>query len=811
MKYLGIIHLCFVMLFAVKSVSAQELDGLYYPFAYPHEQLPEIEIDSTLFYLPVGDDDNLFDQLTRYEFSTIRFQRRGVADQISELDGVSIDSRDSYMLRRLLRSEVRTDGISFAPYSMGGFVGSSSFRAASIFGLRRTATTISATDRNKLLTVRLYDARPLGEKWSYALSLSGEGGRDMRVEGVFTQRIEAAMAFTRQLKSGSLSLVAMVAPSQRGVRSASSNEVFELTGDYLYNPSWGFHDGKERSSRVRREVLPSVALSFNQTKGEHRWFATLYGRVGYRSISNLNWYDARIPTPDNYRLLPSYFDSDVVRDEVEQLWRDRDVRYTQINWDELYARNAMAGGRSVYIVEDLTEAPKELRALAGGEFDVARNTSLVAAVVAEYNNTEYYKRMRDLLGGEYIIDIDQFLVDDERFGSSLQNDMRNPDRRVELGDKFGYRYRLIDYRFGGRILLHYHTNRFALDVGGEIESVTKWREGLYEKQLFAGSGSFGRSQRLRSVDATAKASLRYTFSARHRVWSAVAVARRLQPLSQLLLQPAYNNAIAEVDPRSITSQGEVAYAYNVPSFSATVKGFYHSESNRTETMRLFDDLSYNYVDAVVSGITLQNFGAEFSSSVALSPRLWLEGALSLGSYRYATNPVVALYSDSDNSTIVEGAKSYMSGLQTAATPQLAALLRLRYSVPFGWRIDLNAAYATGRYVAPTPIRRMTRITEHTLSPEEFAEMTEQKRLKDALLIGASAMRSWEVGGEPSRLTLVLSVRNILSDNSLVYSAYEPSRILRQGSGANLHYRPMPERYTYAYPVSFNVSLTYKFR
>ena len=810
------IRLCAILLIVatmlcVGSVSAQELDGLYYPFGGGTEQLPEIDIDSTLFYLPTIEDDNLYDQLTRYELSTVRFQRRGVADETAELDGVAIDSRESYILRRLLRSEVRSDGMSFAPYSLGGFVGSRTFHSASIFGLRRTATTISATDRNKLLTIRLYDARPLGERWSYAFSLSGEGGRDMRIEGVFTQRIEAAMALTRRLNNGSLSLIAMVAPSQRGVRSATSNEAFELTGDYLYNPSWGFHDGKERSSRVRREVLPSVALSFNQMKGEHRWFATLYGRAGYRSISNLNWYDARIPTPDNYRLLPSYFDSDVVRDEVEQLWRDRDTRYTQINWDELYARNAMTDGRSVYIVEDLTEAPKELRALAGGEFRMAHHTSLVAAIVAEYNNTEYYKRMRDLLGGEYIIDIDQFLVDDERFGSSLLNDLRNPDRRVEQGDKFGYRYRLIDYRFGGRVLLRYHTNRFALDVGGEVESATKWREGLYEKQLFAGRGSFGRSQMLRSVDATAKSSLRYTISARHRVWGAVAIARRLQPLSQLLLQPAYNNAIATVDPRSITFQGEVAYAYRAPSFTATVKGFFHSESNRTETMRFFDDLSYNYVDAVVSDITHQNFGAELSSSVGLSSRLWLEGALSIGSYRYASNPSVALYSDRDNSVIVEGAKSYMSGLQTAATPQLTAMLRLRYSVPFGWRIDLNAAYASGRYVAPTPIRRMTRITEHTLSPEEFAEMTEQKRLKDALLIGASAMRSWEIGGEQSRLTLVASVRNILSDTNLAYSAYEPSRILRQGTGANLHYRPMPERYTYSYPISFNVSLTYKFR
>ena len=106
---------------------------------------------------------------------------------------------------------------------------------------------------------------------------------------------------------------------------------------------------------------------------------------------------------------------------------------------------------------------------------------------------------------------------------------------------------------------------------------------------------------------------------------------------------------------------------------------------------------------------------------------------------------------------------------------------------------------------------MTRVTDLAASPEEFEAMIEQQRLGDALTVGLSAMRSWSIGGVQSRLTLVASVRNLLCDKGIVYSAYEPSRVLRSGSGINIHYRPMPERYTYAYPLSFNVSLSYKFR
>ncbi len=807
MKRWRILLIISAMCITFGSSWAQELDGLYYPFDQTHEQLPEIDPDSTLFFLPVANNGSLFDHLTRYSLSAVRFARRGEAEVMFNLDGVRINRDESYQLKRLLRTEIVADGME--SQQLGGFGGTRSYRSLSAFGLGSTTASISATDRNKLLTVRLYDARPLGrgDRWSYALSLSGEGGRDMRIGGVFTQRIEVAALLSHRWSEGGMSIVAMVAPSQRGIRSASSSEVFELTADNLYNPTWGMHDGRERNSRVRRELMPSMTISLRH----NQWFATIYTRIGRQSISGLNWYDTTNPTPDNYRKLPSYFDSEQIRTEVERVWRESDHRYTQIDWEELYARNAMTDGRSVYIIEDRTEAPREVRATAGAECAVARNTTVRAAVKINHNSTEYYKRLRDLLGGTHIIDIDQYLVDDERFGTALQNDLRNPNRRVEQGDKFGYNYRLSEGRYGTQIGINYHDNRFSIDAIGRIAAAVAWRTGLYEKQLFAGGNSLGRSEQVAGVDATAKVAFRYSISARHRLSMAIAASHSHQPIEQLLLQPAYNNAVAKVDPSMRRIDGEVSYSLHTTSVELMIKGFARIERGNDATMRLFDDLTYTYVDAVVSEIDRNRYGVEVGASVMLSPRFTIEGALSVGSYRYASNPSVSLYADADNRVVIEGATSYMSGLHTAETPTLATVAKLRYSTPFGWRVELETAYASGRYAMPTPIRRMTRITDLAASPEEFETMTAQQRLDDALTVGLSAMRSWSVRGGQSRLTAVASVRNLLCNKNIIYSAYEPSRVLRSGSGVNIHYRPMPERYTYAYPLSFNVLLSYKFR
>lgn len=798
-----------VVLWCAASVSAQETDGEYYPF-YRGESVPDIEIDSTLFYLPVYGSEEPFRNLTEYALSFVRLSRRGTGSLPRvELDGVAVSAYDAGALRRLLRSEKYADGMNFSDLASGGFAGTRSFDAA--IDLRRSAVSLAATDRNSRLSVRLYDARPLGRSWNCAVSVAASGGRDAHITGVFTRRLEASAILTRHWRTGRLSVVAIAVPTERGLRSASSAEAFGLVGDNLYNPSWGMQRGRVRNSRVRREFLPSATVSGVKEAGACRLFATVHIRGGESAVSGLDWYDGRTPMPDNYRMLPSYFDSEQVRDAVAEAWRSRDGRYTQIDWEELYARNAMAGERSVYVVEDRTEAPLELHGVAGGSFRIARNTTLTAAVTADAVRREYFKRMRDLLGGAYVEDIDQYLVGDDRYGNSLVNDLRNPDRRVRRGDKFGYDYLTVSSRYGARLLLRYRDNRFSLDAGVQAASAAQYRKGLYEKQLFLGAASFGRSRQLNGVEGEAKIAVSYAFSALHRIGFAAAARREMLPMEDLLLQPDYNNRTVDASPMFASFEAEAGYAYRSASFGMSVKAFAGAERGRIRTLRFFDDISYVYADAAIEGIDILRYGVEATVEIPLSARLTFDAALSAGSYTYASNPEVSIFADADNGTIVERAVSYMSGLHTAEAPTAAAVVRLCYSTPSGWRVSADAAFVSGRYVSPTPIRRLARVTDLALSPEAFDAMVSQSRLDDALRIDLSVMKSWTIRGVLSRLTAMASVRNLTDDRSTVYSGYEPSRVLRSGSGLNISYRPMPERYTYAYPVSFYLSLTYKFR
>ena len=141
-------------------------------------------------------------------------------------------------------------------------------------------------------------------------------------------------------------------PRCGGTRLSSSEEAFTLTGDRLYNPAWGWQDGRVRNSRVRRETVPLALAAYAVPLSASTSFAaTLAAEAGVAKYSMLDWYDARTPMPDNYRYLPSYTGDR----ETEQAWLARDPRYTQIDWDELIRQNRMAGGHAVYALEDRVE------------------------------------------------------------------------------------------------------------------------------------------------------------------------------------------------------------------------------------------------------------------------------------------------------------------------------------------------------------------------------------------------------------------------------------------------------------------------
>ncbi|MEG0789658.1 MAG: TonB-dependent receptor [Alistipes sp.] len=792
------------------EVAAQIPDNEYYPYAAVSEEYaPVIPTDTALFYRAVQSAEDLFSTLTDYNLSFTAFKRRGqeYALRAVTVNGLEVSSRYFTALRSLLIRERRQAGLKTTAQHIGLTNGIREMDFTSDTPLSSRYAAVNFTDRNYLSGAKISLSETYGRGWNMVAAIHARTGRDMHIEGVFTHSVSVNLRATKRFNDRhALSFLLILPPSMRGMRSATSDEAFLLTGDRLYNPSWGFQQGKVRNAHVRRDFVPLAVVTYEaQLSLSTHLSASLGAEVGTEKYSALGWYGAATPMPDNYRYLPSYTGDK----ETEWVWRNNDTRYTQIDWDGLYLKNRRAGDATIYAVEDRVERICNLHFAADFMTRFSDRLSLCYGARFRHTGSRNYKQMRDLLGGKPRIDLDQYLIDDDTYGNKLQNNLRDPNRRIDTGDRFGYDYELTGNTLGVMALVQYRADRFKLDVGVEVRDETIRRTGNFEKELFPGVQSYGRSATLRFTPYTVKAVAGWSFSPRSYLEVAFLAGALAPAYADLFLQPQYNNRTIDTPVTRKLYAAELTYNYTGRVVDLRLAAFVTSSRDETRTRRSFDDLSATFCDRVVEGIGTRCYGLEAAAKIRLTYRWNIALAASAGRYTYAQNPRVSVYSDVDNSVVDAAAESYMGGCKIGGTPQVAGSAEVSYFAASGWGFRVTANYVGLRYVEPMALRRTARVAKQAaLSQEIFDLFTVQERLNDAFTLDASLFKSFYF--DRSRLTISLMLKNLLNDRDMVYNGYESVRMRRHRSGDATVYTPFDSRRTYAYPRSFYLSVSYKF-
>ena len=791
------------------AAAAQYPGDEYYPYAEREERRELLTTDSTIFYRAVQSPSDLYGLRTGFNLPQVALRRRGLDYTLerTSLMGVAVSYRYLAALRLLGAEEQRYAGLAAAPGEPAAAGGMRAFRFSDGEPLQPFLASVRFTDRNYLVGAKAAVSASPGDGWRISAALDARSGRDMHVEGVFTNAVTAGLRLARRFGEGhELSVLCIVPPSVRGTRLSSSEEAFTLTGDRLYNPAWGWQDGRVRNSRVRRETVPLALAAYAVPLSASTSFAaTLAAEAGVAKYSMLDWYDARTPMPDNYRYLPSYTGDR----ETEQAWLARDPRYTQIDWDELIRQNRMAGGHAVYALEDRVERLCNLAFDASFATEADARLTLRYGVSLRRENTRSYKQMRDLLGAGYVTDIDRFLIDDDTYSNLLQNDLRHPGRTVREGDRFGYDYALTLRGAALRLQADYRSDRFRADLSVVLGSDAVSRRGYYEKELFPGGQSYGPSRVMRFTPYTLKAAAGWAFSPRRYIEIAAAAAARTPRAGDLFFQPLYNNRTVDNPVPERIYAAELNCRLTGPVVDLQAALFAAMTLDGIETRTYYDDMASVYCDMAVTGVGRMSCGAEAAADIRLSYRWLLSLAASAGCYEYIRDPRVTVLSDVDNSAVDVQAVSRMGGCETGGAPQLTALAEIAWFGPKGWGCRASAGYAGRRYVEPMPLRRTDRIAgQGGITREFFDAFTRQERLPDAFTLDAALFKSFRF--ERSRLTASLMLRNLTGEADTVYGGYESLRVRRIRPGDDTLYAPHASRCTYAWPRSFYLTISYRF-
>ena len=655
-----------------------------------------------------------FTNIASFGFSNIRFKNRGYTNESQDvyLSGVRMnDAITGYSphslwsgLNEAVRSKETTIGNEVSDYGYGGYNGVSNIHAMPSkvrSGWRFSALTNSALYRLRLMAS--YASGELDNGWSYAFNASARLGGNDWIQGVYYRSFAYYFGVEKKFNDiHKIGLVTFAAPGQRGAQNASTQEVYDMLGDNMYNSNWGYQNGKVRNARVRKTFEPVTILKYTATPSDNlEASATLLWRTGKNGYTALDWYDAADPRPDYYRNLPSYYwndDSDYDRQNYEKYawakdaWVNDISQYTHLNWDRLYNVNwnnyDEAGlRRSKYVVEQRRVDQNDINLNASVKWSPLKVFTLTGGITGKYNRTEYYKIVDDLLGGDYYVDIDQFAERD--FASTpalVQNDLEyyliNGDARtLKLGDKYGYDYyahvRKAQLWANGALDLGAFKANLAAEVGYE----SFWREGLLRKGLFAGlrdngkefiidgktlttyetvNGvktpitSKGKSAVSEFLTYSAKVGLQYHFAGGHRVYANAGYYNDAPTFAQSFISPRTRNSLVPNLETTKTASADINYQYSNNGYNVRVTGFWTTINDQTDMMSFYDDSQNSFTNFAMSGIDQRHMGIELGFKVPLFVQgLSIEGALSWGEYIYTSNPYMTQTIDNSAEVIIE--------------------------------------------------------------------------------------------------------------------------------------------------------------
>ncbi len=752
----------------------------------------------------------------RYALSAVDNPRRGFGyeEERYMVDMLSVDRATSRLLSAMgFRGEVGA-GLIHAPFTGGVTLGTQhslsetiarSYEHHYLRGELSGRSYIGGLSYSTTL-IPVKDRPALKDDWVVRLFARARAGRDIYVEGVYTESAELAASIGRSRRNDSFVLLCLLPFSERGLRRASTEEAYTLTGNPLYNPSWGMQDGRVRNSRVATTLRPEVIAAWQRrltvTTKLNLAADISFERGGY---STLAWFDAMTPEPDNYRYMPSYQRDESSRREVEDAWRGNDLCYTQIDWASMFHTNALQrDGEAAYILENRRD----------NNYHTAINLSFcseMADLVLRYGADLYwhgehrFKVAEDMLGADHIVDMDYFLIDDATYSNSLRNNTRDDNPRVEEGERFGYNYLLSRHGLALHAIVEWRREYMSLVAALRFGGEQSLRYGYYEKELFSGDGSYGRSK----VVSFAPYRLNVQWSTllgQHSLRAALMLRGESPSIDNLYLQTQYNNRVVDNPRLRHTLASEFCYGYSADPLSLSTTLFLNYGFDDSRVLHYYDDLARLYSDVVVSAIDRLGLGVEASMKVQYIRQLSSTFALTAALYQYADDAEVSHYADADNH-LVARTKSLLRGCHDS-TPAITAYGDVAYKNDYGWSVTLSAEYWGVRYVELSAVRRTVRVLSYSSSDEEALTMAKEQRLSDAVTIDLSVGKRFKFHAG-NALYLRFAVRNLLG-STIIQRGAEQHRIRRFTAGGVEHVEPFDNRLSYAYPRQFYLSVGFSF-
>lgn len=778
----------------------------------------------------VGATDNVYFQTANYDFNVMRFRYRGYDQQYNRtfINGVDfnepIRGRFNYSmlggLNQAFKNKTVSLGLESSAYGFGGLgqtTNISTFAKSYSPGLK---ASIAYTNANYYLRGMVTYSTGLNKHgWALTASAVVRYSDEGVYPGTFYNSAGYFLSLEKVFnKHHSLSLTTFGAPTRRSNNSATYEEAYELADNYRYNPNWGYQNGDKRSAKVVESFDPTAIINWIWTPKMGTSLNTGFAfRSSNYSSSALNWHNAADPRPDYYRYLPSYYQNDQATfDLYTDLWQN-DEDFRQIKWNDLYQANYLnnvAGEQlgedpsAVYILEK--RHSNQLNYILNSTLNHRINDflTLQGGVGANYTNGSYYKTIKDLLGGHYWRDIDQFAERDFPTNKDLlQNDLNNPDRKVKDGDRFGYDYNINVFTSNIWLQNMINLHKWDISYGANFSYTTFQREGKMRNGR-APENSYGKGKSHDFFNGGGKIGVIFKPDGRNNFILNASYQTKAPLANEAYISPRTKDAtIDNLENEKIVS-GDISYAFNYRRFKGVITGFWTEMFDGVKKTAFFDDQYNTFMNYVMTNVRRSYKGVEFGLAYKITPSITLSGAGTYARYQYKNRPTgTRSYENGMKEDITQTV--YLKNFYVGGTPQQAYNIGIDWAAPGMWFFNINASWMGDSYVDISPVRHeaMPKLTANNNEElqAKIREITTQEKLRDAFVLNASIGKVINFRQGYS-MNINVNVENLLNNRKIQTGGFQQGRF----DYDDFRVSKFPNKYYYAQGIKVFVNLGVRF-
>lgn len=814
-------------------------------------QLPSIGLEDVA---SVADDDGVSSQsyssiLTAYRdpflstaaytFGPLRYRLRGYDRDETEVfvNNIAMNDVESGAafwgqwggLNDMFRNQNTSFALNPMEVGFGGLQGGTAIDASAANQRQQTRITYSASNRsynNRLMVT--HSTGMMKNGWAISASASKRWAKEGYIPGTFYDGYSYFLGVSKKINPKTmLHFTTFGSPTQRGKAMPAIQEAMDLAGDNYYNPNWGYLNGEKRNARVNSSYQPVgiLSLEYNRSPLEQLNVALSY-QDGFYGNSALDWYNAMDPRPDYYRKLPSYFymegtHSDSIAGDAMQAALSSNPDLLQIDWDGLYSANRLnnqtingvTGNRSVYVIGQDRDDTRRISLATNYKKVLNENTKIFAGISYQLQMTESYRKMLDLLGGDYYVNLNQFAERTYVGNSTLnQNNILNPNEIIREGDKYNYNYKSTFHKGYVWGQGNFSFNKFDAFVTARVGMDAFQREGLYQSGLFS-DDSYGKSDMQSFLTYAIKGGLTYKINGRNYLYLNAGYVANAPTFDNSYISPRVRNTTIDNIKLETSQTIEGGYLIHSPYLNGRLSGFVTDFNNITDIKRFYHEDYRTFVNFVMQNVGIRNLGAELALQAKLSASLTATGVATWTQVFYTTRPDISVYRDNDTNIEASHTTSYMKNYFVASGPQSAYSLGLNYRSPRYWYANVNFNYMDRNYMEVNP----TRLTADAVdmmdrTSAEYQAVVNQEQFPSFYTVDIFAGKSFLLQNYFKKLPrswmlyINVGVNNVTNNKDIITGGFNQLRF----DYATRNPDKFPPKYFYGYGINYFVNIALKF-